>query len=201
MTVPEHVRNELGKLDGVLRVAIDASTGITMLVCDSDSWPSLDHALTGILTREGIPRDAVDVLFDYPSVPGVQRRVRFERVEYERNHSNFFVADVALGWKDQSLLGRAEGEGGQAVELRVCAQATTAALHELLKGEVSFQLVGVKAVRVFDQDLVAVLLHSPQAPDRRMVGVSLVVDDAYRSAVLAVLNATNRLLGNYLAMD
>ena len=201
VTMPENVRTELEQPDGVLRVAIDASSGSTMLVCDSDSWPSLDHALTSVLTREGISRDAVDVLFDYPSMPGVQRRVRFEDVQYERPHSNFFVVNVAIGWEDQSLWGRAEGEGGQAVELRVCAQATTAALYELLKGEVSFQLVGVKAVRVFDQDLVAVLLHSPQAPDRRMVGVSLVVDDPYRSAVLAVLNATNRLLGNYLVMD
>ena len=127
-----------------------------------------------------------------------QRRVRFEGVEVQRPRPNYTIASVDLEWRGERYVGRSEGEGGGALELRVCGQATVEALQLIVGGEVTFQLVGVKAIRIFDHDLIAVLLHSPQAADRRLVGISLVVDDPDRSAVLAVLNATNRLLGNYI---
>lgn len=127
------------------------------------------------------------------------RRVRWMGVEVQRPRVGWMVASVRLDWAGKTYTGRAEGETGVVSGLRVVGLATTDALEAILDRAVTYSFVGIKSIRVFDHDLVAVLLHSPQAPDRHLVGVSLVTDDMHRSASVAVLNATNRLLGNYLA--
>lgn len=199
-SIPEPVRAEFQALHGVRRVVIDAESGAALVICDSQARPSLEGRVRDILVREGIPQDAVELIFTPATHRDVQRRVRFDGVRLERPRANFSVATVALEWKEQRYEGRSEGEGGAPQELRVCADATIDALHKVLEDEVAFQLVGVKAIRVFDDELVAVLLYSPQAADRRLVGVAL-ADDPHRAASVAVLNATNRMLGNYLVAE
>jgi hypothetical protein len=127
------------------------------------------------------------------------RRVRFIEILVEKPRIGWMSAATRLEWEGATYEGRAEGEGGPASELRISALATTRALEKLLDGELALSVVGIKSMRIFDHDLVAVLLHSPQATDRNLIGVSLVTADICRSAALAVLNSTNRLLGNYLA--
>jgi predicted RNase H-like nuclease (RuvC/YqgF family) len=67
---------------------------------------------------------------------------------------------------------------------------------------VSFELLGVKAVRAFDATVVIVSLatHGGESSDQRVVGSVLTEVDPGRAAALAVLNATNRILGNRLFM-
>ena len=72
------------------------------------------------------------------------------------------------------------------------------ALESILDHQVQFKLVGVKFLRIFDRDLVSVLLRADQAPDRDLMGITGSQDDLCQATALAVLNATNRLLGNYL---
>ena len=196
--VNENLRSELEALDGVQRAVVDGATGEVVLVCESRAQSTIEPDLGAILAREGIPAESAEIFFTQGAWAGGQRRVRFDGVEVQRPRPNYTIASVDLDWQGERYFGRSEGEGGGALELRVCAQATVEALHQIVAGEVTFQLVGVKAIRIFDHDLIAVLLHSPQAADRRLVGLSLVVDDPDRAASLAVLNATNRLLGNYL---
>jgi hypothetical protein len=43
-----------------------------------------------------------------------------------------------------------------------------------------------------------VLLRSEQAAEKQLIGSSLVAQGFHRAASLAVLNATNRLPGNFL---
>ena len=200
LRIPKAVRAELQALHGVRRIALDGESGGAILICDGRARPSLDGRVADILAREGIPREAVEIVSTAGAHRDVQRRVRFDGVRLERPRANFSVATVALDWKDRRYEGRSEGEGGAALELRVCAEATIEALHQVLEEEVVFRLVGVKAIRVFDNALVAALLRSPQAPDRQLVGLSL-GDDAHRAAAVAVLNATNRMLGNYLVTE
>jgi hypothetical protein len=196
--VNENLRSELEALDGVQRAVVDGATGEIVVVCETRAQSTVAPDLGAILAREGIPAESAEIFFTQGAGGVPQRRVRFEGVQVQRPRPNYTLATVELEWQGERYVGRAEGEGGGALELRVCAQATVEALHQVVGGEVTFQLVGVKAIRIFDHDLIAVLLHSPQAADRRLVGLSLVVDDPDRSAALAVLNATNRLLGNYL---
>lgn len=195
---PDHLRGELEAIRGVQRAVVDGPSGEVVVVGRREHAADLQPAIEAILEKEGIAAEALELFIAVPAKLDAQRRVRFVGAELEHPRANYSVATVTLEWMGESFSAAAEGEGGIALELRVCAQATVDALQQILAGEVTFQLVGVKAIRIFDNDLVAVLLHSPQAPDRRLVGLSLVAEDAHRSGAIAVLNATNRLLGNYL---
>ena len=63
-----------------------------------------------------------------------------------------------------------------------------------------FQLVGIKPLRAFDADVVVALVRS-DVDGKSLIGAALEADDAHRAASIAVLNATNRLLGNYLSNE
>ena len=87
----------------------------------------------------------------------------------------------------------------QAGELRCCAEAAVNALEHAVQPQLTFELLGVKAVRAFDATVVIVSLSARAEATTRLVGSCLTETDPPRGAALAVLNATNRLLGNYLA--
>jgi hypothetical protein len=70
-----------------------------------------------------------------------------------------------------------------------------------VQGAVGFELLGVKAVRAFDATVIIVSLATQgDEGGHRVVGSYLTENDAARGAALAVLNATNRILGNRLFM-
>jgi hypothetical protein len=72
-----------------------------------------------------------------------------------------------------------------------------------VQGGLSFELLGVKAVRAFDATVIIVSLAvQGEGPGSgaRVVGSYLAETDTPRGAALAVLNATNRILGNRLFM-
>src|SRR5690606_25798180 len=132
---------------------------------------------------------------------GVHRRVRFRDAILTRPRVGIASVRVALEWNEQVYEGVAEGEGGLPLELRVSARAALRAIESVLADRLRFELVGVKAIRIFDHDFVAVLLRCADAPERRLIGVSLSSADLPSATARAVLNATNRLLGNYLVTD
>jgi len=105
-------------------------------------------------------------------------------------------ARVTLSWPGQKpFIGEAQGLASQAGELRCAAQACINAIAQAVR-EPSFELVGVKAVRAFDATVVIVSLTAlGRVSVPRVVGSCLTQRDPPRGAALAVLNATNRLLG------
>ena len=129
-------------------------------------------------------------------------RVRFTDFALERLSNGRCRAKVTLSLGDSDeFVGEVEGLASQAGELRCSAQACVIALTKAVKGEVRFELFGVKAVRAFDSNVVIVSLAIPnQAPNQRLVGCYLTDEDPSRGAALAVLNATNRVLGNRFFM-
>jgi hypothetical protein len=73
-------------------------------------------------------------------------------------------------------------------------------LERVVQPKLGFELLGVKAVRAFDAVVVIVSLSARQeARASRLVGAYLAETDPPRGAALAVLNATNRILGNFFA--
>ncbi|MGH7458942.1 MAG: hypothetical protein ACREKN_07700 [Longimicrobiaceae bacterium] len=127
-----------------------------------------------------------------------RRRVRFVEATYRPDPRSVSAA-VSLEWNGRQAGGEAVAPAGVAAELRVPALATLRALEKLMDGKLRFELVGIKSTRAFDADLVVVLIHCPNHPERRLVGVCLNSGKSVaESAALAVLNATNRVLGNYL---
>jgi hypothetical protein len=132
----------------------------------------------------------------------LSERLRFAEFVLDRLPNGRCRAKVGLTWKEsEAFTGEDEGLGSQAGELRCAAQACVNALTQAVQGDMSFELLGVKAVRAFDATVVIVSLAvQGEGRGHRVVGSYLTENDGPRGAALAVLNATNRILGNRLFM-
>jgi hypothetical protein len=130
-------------------------------------------------------------------------RIRFVDFQLERLATGRCRARVDLSWGDgDPITGECEGLTSQAGELRCAAQACVHALARAVPSGPKVELLGVKAVRAFDANVVIVSLSIPgQADGQRLVGCYLTPEiDPSRGAALAVLNATNRIIGNRFFM-
>jgi hypothetical protein len=68
------------------------------------------------------------------------------------------------------------------------------------EGQLNLELIGVKAMRAFDANIVIVSVGATREGNpERLLGSYLAEQDPLRGAVIAVLNATNRVLGNFIA--
>ena len=133
----------------------------------------------------------------------LSERLRFAEFVLDRLPNGRCRARVALTWRDsEAFSGESEGLASQAGELRCAAEACVKALSQAVQGGMGFELLGVKAVRAFDATVVIVSLATTggDSSDQRVVGSVLTETDPARAAALAVLNATNRILGNRLFM-
>jgi hypothetical protein len=129
-----------------------------------------------------------------------RERLRFTDFSFQRSPSGICVAEVTLGWHDGSeVRGRAAGQSGPMGDLRLAADAALRALEQFSNHELQFELIGVKLVRAFDENLVIVSIVMRGERPTRLIGAYLAADDVNRGAAVAVLNATNRVLGNYVA--
>lgn len=127
-------------------------------------------------------------------------RLRFEEFTLERLPNGRCHAAILLSWSDgRQFRGESEGVTSQAGELRCAALAAVQALVRAVEPALELELMGVKAIRAFDATVVIVSLSAREAGrTARLVGSYLTETDPPRGAALAVLNATNRLLGNYM---
>ena len=132
-------------------------------------------------------------------VGGSQQRLRFDEFGFQRLANGRCRAKVQLSWTDGRVFqGESEGMTSQAGELRCSALAAVQALERVSEPAMQFELLGVKAVRAFDATVIIVSLSVRDAAGaRRLVGSFLTDTDPPRGAALAVLNATNRIMGNY----
>ncbi len=128
----------------------------------------------------------------------VRERLRFVEFEFRRLPSGGCQARVVLEWSpEQRFVGVAEGIASQTGALRCAAQPAVQAIEASTEQRMTFELLGVKALRAFDATVVIVSLgtHIDGEP-RRIVGTYLTENGPERGAAIAVLNATNRVLGN-----
>lgn len=135
--------------------------------------------------------------------PRLPDRLKFADFVIDRLASGRCHAKVTLSWQDaDEWLGESEGLASQSGELRCAAEACVIALTKATRSELRFELLGVKAVRAFDANVVIVSLSLLTGNEtQRLVGCFLTEDaDPTRGAALAVLNATNRVLGNRFFM-
>lgn len=192
----ERLRAELEGIDGVRRALLDGPRTV-YLVCDAGE-PSRIEMLAGTaLGRYGVDRGDVDVQVAFVAAPQPSRRVRFLHARVARPGAGRAVATVAVEWAGTVYEGEAEGESGSSVELRLAALAALRSLDAVVGEPLGFRLVGVRTLRAFDTDLVAVLLHTDRGAGP-LIGATLSRESVHESTALAVLNATNRVLGNYL---
>ncbi|MBI4540498.1 MAG: hypothetical protein HY704_13435 [Gemmatimonadetes bacterium] len=131
---------------------------------------------------------------------GRRERVRFDHFEFERFENGRCRASVTLeGMKGERYLGTADGILTREGELRCGAEAAVHAIRAMPPNGIDMELVGIKAVRAFDATVVIVCLRTTEGgvPVHRL-GAYLAVDDPVRGAATAVLNATNRMMGNVI---
>lgn len=131
----------------------------------------------------------------------MHKRVRFKDFQLSESPSGTCEAAVILGWDSgEQTIGKAQGINSPSGILRCSAEAAISALDELvIEYGISLDLLGVKSIRAFDSVVVIVSLTSNMDNKvQRLVGSCIIQEDAPRGAALAVLNATNRLVGNMI---
>jgi hypothetical protein len=130
-----------------------------------------------------------------------RERLRFTRFSFTRTPTAHCTAEVELEWvNEQKIIGRASGVASPVGDLRLASDATLRAVETFSNGALQFELIGVKTMRAFDSTVVIVsVLYTRADSPQRLLGVHLADEDPLRSAVVATLQATNRLLGNYIA--
>lgn len=135
--------------------------------------------------------------------PGKPRlgRLRFARFTFTRTPSGMGTAEVMLELDRAEFIGKSSGQSSAMGDMRLSAEAALKALQAFGAGDYTFDLLGIKHLRAFDTNLLIVSILVQQA-DRtlRVVGCALADTDTQRGAALAVLNATNRILGDKLEM-
>ncbi len=197
------LRSDLEAIAGVRRAWIAGPPWSVGLICDSGVQNSavVTLAARAVVHRHWPAVEGVDIEVGFATAPPPEYRVKYLGCEIQNLGPTRAAAEVRLQWNGSTIAERSEGERGPIATLRLPALATLQALDRVVDGAVRFQLVGVKLLRVFDGDLVVMLLRSERALHRQLTGACLVTEDIHRSASLAVLQATNGILGNYLALQ
>ena len=133
---------------------------------------------------------------DTVSLPHADR-LRFAGFDFRKMPSGLGSAAVTLEWKGtEKYVGRAEGVSSAFADLRLAVEATLKALADFTRHKETFELVGVKTVRAFDANVVMIsVIAKRDGKPIQLVGCRIADGDPLRSAVLATLQATNRLLG------
>jgi hypothetical protein len=130
--------------------------------------------------------------------PAKSERLRFGSFTFTRSPAGRCIVQVELEYTGKRFVGRMEGQSSPIGDLRLGAEAAMQAVEAFASGGLGLELMGVKLVRAFDANVVIVSCTQRTARGTRLVGCYLADRDAVRGAALAVLNATNRVLGNYL---
>jgi hypothetical protein len=126
-------------------------------------------------------------------------RLRFGSFTFTRSPAGRCVVQVELEYDGKRFVGRTEGQSSPIGDLRLGAEAAIEAIESFSQGGLGLELMGVKLIRAFDANVIIVSATQRSARSTRLVGCYLADRDAVRGAALAVLNATNRVLGNYIA--
>lgn len=106
---------------------------------------------------------------------------------------------MTVGWHHgDGFVATAEAADSPQGQIRCAAEATALALERATRNKVTLQVLTVKEVEGSGTVLVVVSFALEDVM-KRLVGACLAVERPSRGAVLAVLNATNRVLSLVVA--
>ena len=131
----------------------------------------------------------------------VRDRIRFKESGLEQLPNNRCRARVVLAWPDgDEFAGAAQGEDTKVGRLRCTAQATARTLEKMVNDEIALDVQGVGTVTESDTNIIVALLvcHLFGGMRHELVGSCIIGRQPQRSMALAVLKATNRLIGNVI---
>ena len=128
-----------------------------------------------------------------------RERLSFGSFTFTRSPAGRCIVQVELEYNGKRFVGKTEGQSSPIGDLRLGAEAAIEAIESFSQNALGLELMGVKLVRAFDANVIIVSVTQRSARGTRLVGCYLADRDAVRGAALAVLNATNRILGNYIS--
>jgi hypothetical protein len=131
------------------------------------------------------------------SAIAARRLLVFEDVEVRRSRARGVLCRVTLTRDGGEYIGEAEGQESERSRIELSARATLQAIATAMKatpgGEKSLALEGAKLMDAFDREFVFVSLSAKVGREPVVLtGSCEVRESAETSAVLAVLDATNR---------
>lgn len=137
-----------------------------------------------------------------PPEPPIRSRLRFSTFEKTSYPDGRCRVRVGLEWTDERTF-EAEVEGTQTREgeTRAAAAAALQAAQQATEGRLDLELMGAKAVRVFDSWVVIVSARcASEESEYHLIGSHACPDDRTgHGAAIAALDATNRILQKYVA--
>jgi hypothetical protein len=188
----------LAALPGVERAVIDDRATVAVLICGQGAASDqLAQDAAAIIASLGLAGIEVEITVR-TSARRQGRRIRFVGTSREERPDRSIRLAVRLDWGGVEKAAEAIAPPGEAPELRAIAVAALQAVAGIVGEELDLKIAGVKRVRSFDAELMVASLYRIGPPRQQLVGAVVVGDDPYRAAAVAVLNALNRLLGNYL---
>lgn len=193
--VVAELRAQLGALQGVQSVLLDCERGDVWLMCEpAADLAAVEDGAERVVSALGLGALKLAVLLSEGTRALQRRRIRFVGLERSSPDQRSVRIKVTLQWRDREFVGEAAGEEGAVIELRTAATAALHALDEIIDSGSRLTLIGAKRFRAFDVDLTVVAVSME---GHSFVG-SVQFADPLAGAVTGVLNALNRVLGNYL---
>jgi hypothetical protein len=196
------LRSRLEEDEQVERAVLDEEQGSVWIITPPDVHePAVRARVVSILQEFGVAADQAQVEFASMASAPLRRRVRFGGAKRTETRDGRVRIEAELEWQGEKFNGAADGESGTLIELRTAGQAAVQAVEKLTRDELKLRLIGVKQLRAFDTELVVASLVRTEGEHQRYVGSVLATSDPTRAACLAVLNAVNRTLGNFLGTE
>ncbi len=199
-TTVQALQARLESLEGVERALVDDRRGGFVLVTGPDpDRLRLEQEVRSAMAEEGVEPDSMPVEVVSHEARPERHRVRFVGVERWLLPEARVRVRVSLEWNGQVHVGEEVGEASAPLEMRTAAAAALRAVEGISPEELHLRLIGIKQIRAFDQEITVVSLLRNTGSSQRLVGAVLTTENPLRTAALAVLNALNRVLGNYLS--
>jgi hypothetical protein len=134
-----------------------------------------------------------------PAVPaaapdeGHKRRLYFEDVEVRRSRTRGVACRVTLRKGDETFVGESEGVENERQRIELAARAALAAISAAEGDARALALEGCKLLDAFEREFVFVGVSARVGRDSALLtGSAQVKESPEQSAVLAILDATNR---------
>ncbi|HEX7937919.1 MAG TPA: hypothetical protein VF483_02940 [Gemmatimonadaceae bacterium] len=125
--------------------------------------------------------------------PDLKRRLYFEDVEVRRSRSRGVACRVTLKKGEERFVGESEGVENERQRIELASRAALSAISLSEGGVRTLALEGCRQIEAFDRQFVFVGVTAKQGRDSALLtGSAEVKDSPEQSAVLAVLDATNR---------
>jgi hypothetical protein len=128
-----------------------------------------------------------------PAEAFAKRRLYFEDVEVRRSRTRGVACRVTLRKGDDTYVGESEGMENERQRIELAARAALAAITAAEGDERALGLEGCRQIDAFERQFVFVGITARFGRDSSLLtGSAEVKESAEQSAVLAVLDATNR---------